>query len=161
MMKRLMFAGLVIAAVVSSAFAQAPVKDEGVAIETKVAQSLKTLTPPELDTKKETLEGQIIKLRFTSRGTDIRETKDGKLSGEARGYETNTRKAAGGSSYLTVTFPPEQKDWFLRISTSYESRTPIVVIGRVVKGSSYYGSHTVDILGREIRTDLKGTRIIW
>jgi hypothetical protein len=136
----------------------------GTDIETKVAQTLKTYTPPEFDTKKESLDGQIIKLKFTSRETDIRENKDGVLIGSVRNYDTKNSKAAGGSGYLTVSIPKEQKEWFTKITTNYEGRVSFTVIGKVKKGLGYYAmlnGYGVELLGREIKTDMKGSKIVW
>lgn len=131
----------------------------GIDIDTKVAQTLKSYTPPEFDAKKESLDGQIIKIKFTSRQTDITEGEGDLLSGGIRGEGSRSSKTSGGSSYLTVEFPKDQKAWFAKISTAYDARVALTAIGKVKKGK--YGSYVVELIGREIKTDMKGSKIVW
>lgn len=160
-MKKILTTAAALLAIVVSLGAADP-EPAGVPIDTKIAQTLKTYTPPEFDVKKDSLDGQVIRLKFTSRDSAIKDTKDNALlAGVAQSYGSYSGKAGGGSTSVDVTFPKEQRDWFAKISTAFSARASITAIGRVRKIGNGYRGHVIDLLGREIKTDMKGSRIVW
>ena len=106
------------------------------------------------------LEGKIVKLKFNYRLKDVEKKEDGTLTGDLRIWKYGS--GAVGSTYksggIAVTVPPEGAGWFLKVPTT-ESRATLIVIAKI--GKSQSGSPSAELLGREIKTDLKGSRIVW
>ena len=104
-------------------------------------------------------EGKIVKLKFNYRSEAVEKQSDGSLSGmiyisQSNIYSTRTEK----SGTARVTVPAEGVTWYMKQPTN-ESRGSLVVVARVKKAEGIYPM--VELLGREIRTDTKGSKIIW
>jgi hypothetical protein len=99
-------------------------------------------------------------VKFNYRSSSIQELKDGSRSGQINiwrsKYVTGARTTKDGS--LSVRFPESALEWFRRIPTDYNSRASIIAIVRIGKSGD---GHSAEILGREIKTDTKGSHIVW
>jgi len=135
------------------------VEPEGVTITKEEAQSIASYDLEKIRTKGPALAGQLVKLKFNYRSAAIEKTPDGKLSGHLRIWRAST--AAVGSTYkyagLAVTIPPEGMDWFMKIPTRDDSRPTLILIARIGDGIDQPAA----ILGREIKTDIKGSHVVW
>jgi hypothetical protein len=67
-----------------------------------------------------------------------------------------TEKTRFGS--IAAVIPKEAIAWFTKITTNENSKKPFLVYARVVSAGS--GSH-VELLGRELKTDIRGSHIVW
>lgn len=124
------------------------------------AATLKSMDLEDIEKKAHELEGKIVRLKFNYRGTSAAKSADGGLKGSLHIYVSSlaTNRAVSKFGSIEVTVPPEGAAWFTKIPTN-ESRATILVIARLVKGR--YSGLAAELLGREIKTDLKGSRIIW
>lgn len=125
------------------------------------AATIKNYDIPELEAKSSALEGQIVRLKFNYRGKDITEQKDGFSIGRLGIWRTDSRAGRAGykSGYIQVRVPAEAAAWFLKLTTDEMTHQTFTVIARVDKTDSERAS--VELLGREIKTDTKGSHIVW
>jgi hypothetical protein len=107
-------------------------------------------------------EGKIVRLKFNYRSSVVEKLKEGGgLSGTLSIWQSNayvTRPQKSGN--VKVTVPPEGVAWFMKIPTTYDSRSTLVVIARITKASGE-AYPQAELLGREIKTDLKGSKVLW
>lgn len=150
-------------ALVTISSADVRAQDEGISLTREESASLKTIDLNELAAKLAAYEGKIVKLRFTSRSEKSTSMPDGKLRcslfyyrNRPDPYKKGVTTTNGG---LLAFIPPAGQEWFLNLTTVYTSQAPIHVIARVSKGAA--GQPQGELLGREIRTDAKGSRIVW
>lgn len=105
------------------------------------------------------LENKVVRLKFNYRRPDVDRTKDGVVGGTLAFWRYST--AAAGSTYksgfMDVVVPPAGMEWFMKLPTT-ESRASLFVIARIHKDEDGHYAH---ILGREVKTDLKGSRVVW
>lgn len=142
-----------------AAFAVGAEKPEGVDV-TKEVKSIKTIDPDELGDQLPVFEGKIVKLKFNYRLGDVDKQADGSMKGRVGIYRSSLDGRRFAYGYAAVHVPAEAKDWFLKLTTSDTSRGTIYAFGRVEK-SGESSSTVVKLLGRELRTDMKGSRIFW
>jgi hypothetical protein len=126
------------------------------------AGSIKSVDAQEIEEQGPKLVDQIIKLKFNYRSTEISEGKaaEGVLGGSVSIFRPNHyvgKTTRAGSA--RVTFPADRRDWFLKIPTDFQSRASITVYAKVQKGE--VSGYQAEILGRELKTDAKGSRIVW
>lgn len=129
-----------------------------VEIERNEAATMKSFTLNELAPQVHEFVGKIIKVKFSSRDADIRKEKD--LSVGIINNYSNTRKR-GVYSYFSsakLYVPEEGLPWFSKLTVGDYQRSSYVVVCRVEKAGVI---PELKALGREIKTDAKGTRIIW
>lgn len=129
-------------------------------IDRTLANSLKSYDCNQLASKAHELDGKIVKLKFFVRDSIISDSSDGnKRCYVSSFYYGNRRDKEGGSVYVKI--PAEGVAWFTKVPTNwFNNNSTFVVIGRVEKSGS--GSWpTVTLLGREVKTDTKGPRIVW
>lgn len=138
----------------SLAFAQ------GVDIDPALARSMKSMPVNEFQTRAAMLEGQVIKIKFNYRDREIVKNDDGTLSCRVKTFLDSSRRRSADMAFgaVPVTFPAEALPWFSRISTDIESRAILVAIGRV---KSVRGMPEVELIGREIKTDSRGSKVVW
>lgn len=138
-------------------------------IDSKVAAKMKTYTPAEFEDKANTLTNQIIRIKFSSRG-GIRASKDkvGYHICEVRIWEYAPNRAKPREGRIAVLFPETALAWFTRIPTGgpydLKNKSIVTVIGRVHAPSSdsdFYDAHFVELIGRNLKTDHKGTQAVW
>jgi hypothetical protein len=79
------------------------------------------------------------------------------MSGTLRIWVSSSRTTNGvyKSGMLDVTVPADGVEWFLK-QPSKESRASLLIYARMSEDGK-----KAKLLGREIRTDLKGPKIIW
>lgn len=129
-----------------------------------VAAKIKAFTCNDFESRGHEIEGQIIKLKFTSRETRIDDTGDGTSSGWVQFYVESSRRKKTDSGWGTVkvTFPKVATAWFGKVPTNSEAKGTITVIGKVESTGVKFGArYCVTLIGREIKTDAKGTRAVW
>ncbi len=157
-MKAVLIPLLLVAAV---AFSQEP---EGIPIPREQAASLKTVDPEEITKSGPAkMEGKLIKLRFNCRGESYEPVSGIDEYRSRVGFFRSAYGFAGGTERygtLDVRFPHNALDWFLKLPTDTGARKTTVVIARVTP-SKLNGRLEAEILGREIRTDSKGPKVIW
>ena len=122
--------------------------------------TLRSYTLDELVAKSEELEGQIVRLKFNYRSSLFEKGDDGSIKGMLMiwRYRPTTSRNIYTSGSCQVTVPPEGAEWFFKLPTS-ESRGSLLVIARV--GKTKTGIGQAKLLGREIKTETKGSRIVW
>jgi hypothetical protein len=144
---------LAFVALAHSALAEEP-------IDRALASSLKSYDCNDLTSKAHELDGKIIKLKFFVRNNTISTEEDGsKRCYVSSFYYGNRRDKEGGSVYVKI--PEDGLAWFTKVPTNWsEQRSTFIVIGRV-ENSKSGAWPTVALLGREIKTDIKGSKIVW
>lgn len=98
------------------------------------------------------LKGKLIKLTFVCRAGAMSDLADGGKSGEVLDSPTVRQK-------LDVEVPKEGVKWFMDLPTTDGGGPPITAYGRLA--TSKFGEPVFKILGTELKTDAKGTRISW
>ncbi len=123
------------------------------------AGSIKALDVQEIEEKLPALDGQIIKIKFNRRLRDVEKRGEGGLTGSLGiySYRYGTTGYTSRIGSVEVAVPAEATEWFMKITTDYNARKPLVVFARI----NASGTPKADLLGREIKTDLKGPRIVW
>ena len=103
------------------------------------------------------IEGKIIRLKFNYRLPTITKKDDGSIAGKLGLWRTRTGAVGSRLKYgdLSVVVPPEGAAWFTELPISEYSRATLNVIARVGE------SGRVELLGREVKTDLKGSHVFW
>ena len=131
---------------------------EGTEISREEATTVKSIDPDSLGDKVLELDGKLVRLKFTYRLQNVEKKPDGTLEGSVGiwRYSASTKPTKYG--LVKVSVPPAGAAWFQRLTTSYASRASIVVIARITNADS---SPKAELLGREIKTDLKGARVVW
>jgi len=132
-----------------------------VPISREEAQSLKSYDLGQVEKQGPALEGKVVRLKFNYRSAAVKKADDGSISGTISVWLYRTY-AAGSilrEGDLSVAVPPEGAAWFMKIST-VEERSTVNVIARMKKGK-VAGTLAADLLGREVKTDVKGPRIVW
>ena len=106
----------------------------------------------------------MIKLRFSYRDAAVRRSQGepGLHVGQVQSYlETSRKKSVdSGWAFVDVLMGQEALAWFSKIPTNIDSRASIVAVGRVAELKES-AEPVVILLGREIRTDIKGSRAVW
>jgi hypothetical protein len=148
-------------ALVFAAFIAANPLFADVPITREEAQSLKSYDLGQVEKEGPALEGKLVRLKFNYRSAEVKKDNDGSVSGTLmiwlyRGYATSTILRQGD---LGITVPPEGAAWFMKIPT-VEGRATTNAIARMKKGKKN-GPLTAELLGREIKTDVKGPRVVW
>lgn len=127
------------------------------------ANSIRSIDVTDFQAKAFELDGKIVKLKFNRRSTTVEKQDDGGLHGSIGLWkERNTvnPKYSFRTGTLPVKVPSEGAEWFLKIPTTYESmRGYYMVFARVHAGKT--ADERVELLGREMKTDSKGSRIVW
>ncbi len=103
---------------------------------------------------------KIIRVKFNYRSKSVEKLPDGKIKGTLRiwKYLPNTyRTDYIRSGSLDVIVPQEGVEWFMKIPPS-ETRATLLVYVRMPKDTK---KGRAELLGREIKTDLKGSTIVW
>ena len=96
--------------------------------------------------------GALVKLKFSFRDDSVSKTPDGSLIGRIEDWR-------GDLSYSAqVIVPAEAVNWFMTLPAKYTARKTVVVFVRVEFVGNYPAA---ELLGREIKTDLQGSRIVW
>jgi len=152
-MKNLLLTGLIVSAF-STALADLEITREE-------AGSLQSVDLQKLKERPFDYEGRIVRLKFNYRSQFFKKQDDGSVTGTLSIYQSNiyvTRSAKYG--HVEVTVPAEGVPWFMKIPTTTESRSALTVIARIKKGGTNEYPQA-EVLGREIKTDAKGPRIIW
>jgi hypothetical protein len=145
-----------------AAFAALGVISRGdVDIKREVATAIKTYDIPTLEARSADLEGQIVRVKFNYRTAQITDDKDGYKRGQLGIWRTDSRAGRAGyqSGYIRVRVPAEAVDWFRKLTTIDATHQTFTVIARVDKADSDRAS--IELLGREIKTDTKGSHIVW
>ena len=89
--------------------------------------------------------GALVKLMFSFRDDSVSKTPDGSLIGRIE-------------DSAQVIVPTEGVNWFMALPAKYTARKTVVVFVRV----EFIGNYpAVELLGREIKTDIEGSRIVW
>ena len=130
-------------------------------IKREEATALKTYDIPTLEAKSADLEGQIVRVRFNYRTAQITDDKDGYKRGQLGIWRTDSRAGRAGyqSGYIRVRVPAEAVEWFRKLTTNDATHQTFTVIARVEKDQGERAS--IELLGREIKTDTKGSHIVW
>ncbi len=151
---------LAVALLINVASAQLPAL--GIEIAKDEAQKMKTITCNELESKAITFDGQIVKLKFGYRDTAISKQADDSYTGMIQGYIETSRKKSVDSGWgmVNVAFSKDALAWFSKIPTNIDAHSVVVVIGKVEVPAGGSAAR-VTLLGREIRTDMKGAKIVW
>lgn len=126
------------------------------------ANSVRSIDVTDYQAKSFELDGKIVKLKFNRRDSTVQKQDDGGMNGYIglwKERNTTNPKYWLRTGSLPVKVPSEGVEWFLKIPTTYESRGNQVVFVRVHAGKT--GEARVELLGRELKTDSKGSRIVW
>ncbi len=134
----------------------------GVLLTRDEATKIKSYDVDEIGSKGPALEGQIVKVKFNYRTKMATAKPDGTLAGELALYRYRDTIGGGGLRYgsLATTVPAEGIAWFMKIPTEDMSRATLIVFARLGK-STLSGRPAAELLGREIKSDMKGSRIVW
>jgi hypothetical protein len=108
--------------------------------------NIKTLTPSEVGA----YQGNIVKIRFICRDVQVEQNKDGTFDG-----------FLCAENCVRGRFPASASAWFQKVTTNQRSRVALFVFGKIGPFDPETNSPTAVILGRELRTDLKGATIVW
>lgn len=121
------------------------------------AGSIKGYRIEELNKAIGSLEGKLVRLKLMGREGEIKRAADGGLSGILIERLSNPD---GSFQRVPGSVASDGADWFMRLPVGYPERGGRVfyAIGRVEFRD---GRPNVQILGREIKTDLKGSRVVW
>jgi hypothetical protein len=151
-MKKIVFSAILAALLV---FARADVdltRDE--------VSKIKNLDADSVGEKAAELQGQIVRMKFNYRTQQVTHNADGTYTGGLNIYRYGSR--TGGKRYISghvgVVFPASAKAWFDKLPTDDLTHQSFSAIVRVTK---YDPDTVVEILGREIKTDVKGSHIVW
>ena len=130
----------------------------GTEISQEEARSIPSMDLEKLEEKEPTLAGKIVRLKFNYRSGDVTKKDDGSMTGRISFWKNNSGFSAYNykSGHRRVGIPAEGVDWFLKQPTK-ESRASLLVYARIPESTK----EPVVLLGREIKTDLKGSRIVW
>jgi hypothetical protein len=136
-----------------------PTPAPGVPIDAKVAQTIQSYDVAKIAEKGPALAGQIVKVKFNYRSREAGKEQDGKFHGTLRIWRTtnNVGNYSLRSGGLAVIVPPEAEAWFLKLPTDDASRASLIVIARLGANPDA----PAELLGREIKTDMKGPKIVW
>jgi len=95
--------------------------------------------------------GALVKLKFSFRSDSVSKNPDGSLIGriEWRGDLSDS---------ANVIVPSEAVNWFMALPAKYTARKTVVVFARVKFVGNYPAA---ELLGREIKTDIESSRIVW
>ena len=132
-------------------------------IDSKVAAKIKTYTPAEFADKANTLTNQIIRIKFNLRGKiEASEEKAGYRISSVGIYEPNSSRNKQRSGNFNVLFPESALPWFTHIPYDGKTAPMLTAIVRVRAATSdFYGDPFVEIIGRNLKTDHKGTQAVW
>jgi hypothetical protein len=97
------------------------------------------------------LSGKIVRLKFTSRSKFVAKT----LDGSSVTFILLWKSTADRES-RRVRVPEEVTEWFLK-QPAEQSRASLFVCARIPASND----EPALLLGREVKTDSKGTRIVW
>jgi hypothetical protein len=93
-----------------------------------------------------------VKLKFSFRSDSVSKKPDGSLIGRIEDWRGDLSDSA------QVIVPAEAVNWFMALPAKYTARKTVVVFVRV----EFIGNYpAVELLGREIKTDIEGSRIVW
>ncbi len=138
-----------------TAYADTPISREE-------ATSVKSYDVQAVEEQAVALDGKIIKLKFNRREREVKKEDSGALKGTVGIYFTRntiSQKTNWRHGTLDVTVPPEGAEWFMRITTVIEASKPLIAYARITAKSS--GSAKAELLGRELKTDARGSRLVW
>ena len=126
-------------------------RDEAAAIKSLDLQDVEQQGPKMID--------QVVKLKCTRRGTAADPLPDGTYSG-ILGYYTSNAVMTGRvrSGMITTVVPKEGLEWFMKLPT-IDTRKSVIVFAKLTKGQD--GLIRATLLGRELKTDIKGSHIVW
>lgn len=148
---------LPLALLCTSAFAMADVE-----IPKSEAQSIKSIDAQDARDFAAKNDGKLVRIRFNYRGSSVEVKPDGGATAELRIYRnrmntTNDQRSLrwGG---VSAQFPPEGVKWIQNVTTHEDSRVALYVIARLHNKD---GTGTVEVLGRQVVTDFKGSRVTW
>lgn len=121
------------------------------------ASTMKSYRLEELNKLIGTLDGRIVRIKFMNREPDVVRAQNGPATGGVIEY---LRDPDGMLSTMRVTVDAGGADWFQRLPAGQPRRDSrmIQAIGRV---GLEKGRPHIHILGREVKTDLKGPRVVW
>lgn len=123
------------------------------------AAAIKSYDLDDFMEQRDMLEGKIVKLKFTYRSREVSKKPDGSAISTLHLYRyRNTVGAETETGQQQVLIPKEGMDWFYKLPAS-GSRRSYVVFARVVKGED--GGVVAELLGRDMKTALKGSVISW
>jgi hypothetical protein len=109
--------------------------------------------------QRDLLEGKIVKLKFTYRSREVAKHPDGSATSTLFLYRyRNNIGAESESGYQAVRIPKDGMDWFYKLPTT-SSRKSHVVFAKVTKNAE--GTLIAELLGRDMKTALKGSAISW
>ena len=96
--------------------------------------------------------GALVKLKFSFRSDSVSKNPDGSLIGRIEDWRGDLSDSAN------VIVPAEAVNWFMALPAKYTARQTVVVFARV----KFIGNYpAAELLGREIKADIKGSRIVW
>ena len=117
------------------------------------AGKIKTYNLTELTALMPEAEEKVVKLKFTYRGDTVEKQEDGSLHSVIRYLGRN-----GEGGGISVHVPKDAVSWFLKLPYEATSRQTLVVFAKITKDES---GTFAELLGREIKTDIEGPKIIW
>jgi hypothetical protein len=104
--------------------------------------------------------GQIVRLKFNYRSQSVDKDPSGKIMGTLRIWKYLPYVSRGDyirSGSIDVIVPAEGAEWFMKLPRT-ESRSSLLVYARMPDDLK---KGRAELLGREIKTDFKGSRIVW
>ena len=142
-----------IAALISPAFGAAT------EISREEAAAIKSYDLDDFMDVRDQLEGKIVKLKFTYRSREVAKQPDGAATSTLHLYRyRNNIGAETESGYQAVKIPKEGMEWFYKLPTT-GSRKSHVVFAKITKTPE--GNLVAELLGRDMKTALKGSAISW
>lgn len=130
---------------------------EEVKLTQKETAAIKSYDLAELQAQATVLSGELVKVKFTHRVPETERLDGEKLKGTILFYDTNITTGAVKSGTMLAVVPQEGRSWFIKVPTTPSRRT-LLAYGRVkiVENVAQF-----EMLGRELKTSLKGTTIVW
>lgn len=103
--------------------------------------------------------GKIVRVKFNYRQKEVTKNADGSLNGTISVWKYSTNFAGSNikHGHLDVKIPKEGAEWFYKLT--YEESRATLNIYAMLPEDGVNGRAV--LLGREIKTDFKGSKIIW
>ena len=134
---------------------------EDVKLTREEVSALRSLDLEQIAKEGPALEGKVIRLKFNYRSASVQKSDDGSRAGSLGIWKLKYRPSITTvqSATVSVKIPKEGAEWFMKIpSDEYSQRATSQVVARIIKNQ---GSPSAQLLGREVKTDVKGSRVVW
>lgn len=133
-----------------------------VPIDQNEAQSIKSIDAQEARDSAAKLDGKLVRIRFNYRSVSVEVKPDGTAAAKLRIYRSRAAVMNDARGFrfggVDAVFPAEGVNWVQNLTTHDESKAPLYVIARL---HNVNGTAEAEVLGRQVVTDSKGSRVTW